>query len=341
MPLAQRLQLTPMKRNNHASAFLWLVASTAIALGLAQTATALPRPAQFTPGDVGISLASAGGEVWLYGDSHVDRQMVRNAVTLNGKYTGTIPAPGRGTWFWPGAAFTAGKGKVVIYGLQMTRTGSSSQWDFKTIGAARAVIDPANPAGGDVEPLPHDRLYWVSAAARDSKGTLLYAIDGSNRAHAGRPRADGTVAEVAATGAWIGNQFSVVKDWFGKWWIVGQLPYLSRRVVAYPLAGPAGKVTGPALELYRLPTPGPNRINYATSVHPELNGLLTWAANGTGPGTPYGLQHRQHFWPYSLAVAQLSPDLPSGGHALAAAVARVEEAAVRLAAGRYVWQALG
>jgi hypothetical protein len=331
MPLAQRLQLTLMKRRLQTQPLLCILAAAAIGLASAQTAAALPSSGQFKAGDVGISLPTVRGEVWLYGDSYIGRQMVRNAVTLNGSYRGTIPAPSPGTWFWPGTAFMASKGKVVVYGLQMARTGGSSPWDFKTVGAARAVIDPTNPAGGKVRPLPHDKLQWVSAAARDSKGTLLYAIDGRNRAHAGRPRPDGTVKEVAATGAWIGNQFSVVKDWYGNWWMVGQLPYLSRRVVAYPLSGPAGKVTGPALELYRLPDPGPNRINYATSVHPELNGLLTWAANGTGPGTPYGLQRRQRFWPYSLAVAQLTPTLPAGGHALAATVARVEEAAVRLA----------
>jgi len=311
---------------------LCLVASAALTLSSPQAAAAPTNARQFKPGDVGISLPTARGEVWFYGDSHLGRQMVRNAVTLDGSYTGTIPAPSPRTWFWPGAAFTAGKGKVIVYGLQMARTRGSSLWDFKTVGAARAVIDPANPAGGTVRPLPRDGLHWVSAATRDSKGPLLFAIDAKNRAHAGRPRPDGTVAEVAATGAWISNQFSVVKDWFGNWWMVGQLPYLSRRLVAYPLAGPAGKVTGPALELYRLPDPGGKRINYAPSVHPELNGLLTWAANGTGAGTPYGLQRKQRFWPYSLAVAQLTPTLPAGGHALAVTVARVEEAAVNLAA---------
>ena len=150
-----------------------------------------------------------------------------------------------------------------------------------------------------------------------------------NRAHAGRPLPDGTVREVAKLGGWISHQFTVLQDGFGDWWMVGQLPMLSSRVVAYPLSSPTGRVTGEPVEVARLPDPGPDRIAYSVLVHPELDGLLTWAVNGTGPGTPYGLQRRDRFWPESLVEAQLAASVPADGSALAATVAAVVSSLTR------------
>ena len=85
--------------------------------------------------------------------------------------------------------------------------------------------------------------------------------------------------------------------------MVGSLPFLSRRVVAYQLSGPAGKVTGPGLTLITLPDPGPGGYAYAATVHPELDGLLTWAVNSTVKGAPYGLRQQAGFWPAALRFA--------------------------------------
>lgn len=97
--------------------------------------------------------------------------------------------------------------------------------------------------------------------------------------------------------------------------MVGQLPYLSRRLVAFPLASRAGPVTGTYLPLATLPSPGATRFTYAGTIHPEIGGLLTWAVNGTGPGIPYGLQRIDGFWPRALDAAiaiQAAPSKVSG-----------------------------
>ncbi|CAB4879543.1 unannotated protein [freshwater metagenome] len=132
----------------------------------------------------------------------------------------------------------------------------------------------------------------------------VYGIDGNHHAHVARANDNGTTTEIGTMGGTISGQFTVLQEPSGKWWMVGQLPFLSRRVVAYPLSGPAGKVTGAGLKLITLPSPGPTRYTYAGTVHPELNGLLTWAVNGSGAGTPYGLQRQAAFWPLALTYAK-------------------------------------
>jgi hypothetical protein len=43
--------------------------------------------------------------------------------------------------------------------------------------------------------------------------------------------------------------------------------------------------------------------------------MLTWAVNGHGPGTPYGLQRQAAFWPLALqsALGYASWTDPLGG----------------------------
>jgi len=276
------------------------------------------------PGDSGHSVLSRRGEVWLYGDSKVNGAVVRNAVTLDGKYVGTISASSPDRWIWPGAPFLLADGSIAMYAAEFTRTGPT-MWSYRAVKNVR-VRFPANDASAArVEPSAAG-LIWGAAATRDSKGPIVYAVDGSQAAHSGRPQPDGSVKHESKLGGRISGQFSVVHDPDGGWWMVGQLPQLSRQIVAYPLSSPTGTVTGKPINLLTVADPGPTGFTYAATLHPELHGLLTWAVNGSGPNDPYGLRRLERFWPTGLWIAQARSAAGPGAAPLTAAVSDLIEA---------------
>lgn len=283
-------------------------AATAAVAALGSALLAVPGTAgaatTFRAGDVGFSIPTAKGSTWVYGDSWVNGRFVRNAMTLNGAYAGTIPSGTTRTWMWPGAPFRTPTGRIAMYGGEFTSTGTGGSWGFKLTNPFRAEFDPARASAATVKRLAPGGILWSASSVHDSQGPIVYGVDSNHRAHAGRPQADGSVLDVGTMGGTISNQFTVLKEPAGKWWLVGQLPFLSRRVVAYPLSGPTGKVTGSALKLITLPDPGSTRWTYAATIHTDYAGLLTWAVNGTGAGTPYGLQKSANFWPYTLYWAR-------------------------------------
>ena len=286
--------------------------------------------AAFRAGDVGFSIKTDAGQTWVYGDSWNNGQFVRNAMTLNGQYAGSIRNLSSRNWVWPGAPYDNGDGRIAMYGAEITQT-TPGIWGFKLVGGVKAVFDPAHVGSATVSRMPAGNKLWSAASASDASGTILYSIDSNHHAYAGRPQADGSVVEVSKLGGTISGQFSVVPDPDGNWWMVGQLPFLSRRVVAYPLSGPTGKVTGPAIKLITLPSPGANRFTYAATIHPELSGLMTYAVNGSGPGTPYGLQRNAEFWPYALTFAKAALATPAPATPLARAATAVTRTLAHIA----------
>ena len=276
--------------------------------------TTQASPAAFRAGDVGFSLSTPAGHSWVYGDSWVNGFFVRNAITLNGVYTGTINGVERGHWVWPGAPFLLPDGRVGMYGAEVEQV-RPGMWGFKVLGGVRINYDPRAPRRARVTPMTRPGMIWAAATARDGEGTLVYAVDSRHHPHVGRPQADGSVREVGTLGGMISGQFTVLRDPLDHWWIVGQAPHLSRRVIGYPLSAPDGKVIGRPIRLATLPSPGPARFTYAATIHPELGGMLTWAVNGHGPGTPYGLQRQAAFWPLALqsALGYASWTDPLGG----------------------------
>lgn len=296
------------------------IAAAAALLLLAGQASAATS---FRAGDAGFSIATPSGSTWAYGDSWLNGRFIRNAVTLNGAYVGTIPSGSTRTWFWPGAPFKVSGGRIAMFGAEVAATSTGGVWGFNVLNGFRAEFDPRTPGKASVRHLARSSIVWAAASAEDSKGPIVFGIDSQHHAHAGRPNSSGGVTEVSAMGGTISGQFTVLKEPSGKWWMVGQLPFLSRRVVAYPLSGPTGKVTGPALKLITLPNPGATRWTYAATIHPEVAGLLTWAVNGTGPGTPYGLQKSRNFWPYTLFWARAATTAARRTTASAAATGTV------------------
>lgn len=280
-----------------------LVVSAVVAGSLVAATT---THAAFRPGDVGFSIRTPSGQAWIYGDSWINGFFIRNAITVNGVYTGSIRGLERGTWVWPGAPFMLPGGKIGMYAAEVTQV-KPGMWGFKVLGGVRVECSPTRPWSAKVVRMPRPGMIWAAAATRDESGTIVYAVDSRHHVHAGRPQADGTVAEIGLVGGMISGQFSVVRDSGGTWWMVGQAPHLSRRVIAYRLTGPAGRTVGKPLRLTTLPSPGPTRFAYGATIHPELGGLLTWAVNGHGPGTPYVLQRFDAFWPSALESLSAQP----------------------------------
>ncbi len=312
--------------NNHALRHHRSPRSLSLVFGafitLAVSAALMPGNAiaSFRAGDVGFSLKTDSGQTWVYGDSWNNGAFIRNAMTLNDGYVGTVRGVAKANWVWPGAPFELPNGDIAMYAAEVTQVQSKKGiWSFKVLGGLRAEFDPAHAGRATVTQMPRPAILWSAAAAKDGDKQYVYGIDANHHAHVGRVNDDGSVTALATMGGTISGQFTVLQDPSdGKWWMVGNLPFLSRRVVAYPLSGPAGTVTGPALKLITLPNPGASRYTYAATVHPELNGLLTWAVNGSGAGTPYGLQRQADFWPLSLTYAKAA----AGVKAAAAAKAR-------------------
>jgi hypothetical protein len=306
------------------------IAASAVAATVGLAAFAPVASAAFRAGDVGFSIKTDAGQTWVYGDSWNNGQFIRNAMTLNGQYAGSIRNLSASNWVWPGAPYSTADGRIAMYGAEMTQT-KPGIWGFKLVGGVKAVFDPAHASAATVSRMPAGSKLWSAASTTDATGPILYSIDGNHHAHAGRPQPDGSVTEVSQLGGTISGQFSVVPDPDGNWWMVGQLPFLSRRVVAYPLSGPTGKVTGPAIKLITLPSPGPNRFTYAATIHPELSGLMTYAVNGSGPGTPYGLQRSAEFWPYSLTFAKAALATPAAATPLARAATAISRTLAHIA----------
>ena len=297
---------------------------TAMLVAIALLA-ALPMSASavvLRAGDVGFSGNTPAGSMWVYGDSWVDGRLIRNAITLNGNFTGEIRGVQTGHWVWPGQPFPLPNGRYAMYGTEMTQA-TPGMWGFAKVGGVRAVFDPASASAASVTPMPSTGLYWSAASTGGWSNPLVYTVDANHKAHVGRPNADGSVTDLRNMGGTISGQYSVITDASGKWWMVGQLPFLSRRVVAYPLAGRAGPVTGSYVPLATLPIPGSTRYTYAATVHPDYSGLLTWAVNGSGAGTAYGLQRLDGFWPKALDAGLTL----QSGTAARAAVARLAHVA--------------
>ena len=293
------LHRTPSTRS------LRIVFGALITLAISAAMMPATSAAALRAGDAGFSLATPAGQTWIYGDSWNNGVFVRNAVTLNDAYVGTLRGVPSGSWVWPGAPFELPNGHIGMYGAELKQV-TPGAWGFQIVGGIRAEFDPAHAGQAIVAPTVRPGIIWAAAATKDpASGTqYVYGIDGNHHAHVARANDNGTTTEIGTMGGTISGQFSVIQEPSGNWWMVGQLPFLSRRVVAYPLSGPAGKVTGAGLKLITLPSPGPTRYTYAGTVHPELNGLLTWAVNGSGPGTPYGLQRQAAFWPLALTYAK-------------------------------------
>lgn len=298
--------------NNHALHHHRSLRSLSLMFGafisLAVSAALMPgnAAASLRAGDVGFSVKTVSGQTWVYGDSWNNGAFVRNAMTLNDGYVGTVRGVRTGNWVWPGAPFETGNGNLAMYAAEVTQIqNKTGMWSFKVLGGVRAEFDPAHAGRATVTTMPRPGILWSAAAAKDGANQYVYGIDANHHAHVALVNANGTVTELRTMGGTISGQFTVLQDPNdGKWWMVGNLPFLSRRIVAYPLSGPAGTVTGPALKLITLPNPGASRYTYAGTVHPELNGLLTWAVNGSGAGTPYGLQRQAAFWPLALTYAK-------------------------------------
>jgi hypothetical protein len=303
-----------------AAAALATVAVAVPATAAAATAAGQQAaPQVLTPGDAGFTLATPSGELWLYGDSKVNGVDVRNAVTLGGKYVGTIAASRPGRWIWPGAPFLMADGSVAMYSAEFVRTGPTI-WSYKPVQNVRVKF-PANNAGAARVQPSAPGLIWGAASTRDAKGPIVYAVDGNRAAHAGRPHRDGSVTPLSTVGGPISSEFSVLKAPDGGWWMAGQLPDLSRQIVAYPLSSPTGAITGKPVTLMTVSDPGPTGFTYAASLHPELHGLLTWAVNGTGPNDPYGLRRIERFWPTALWIAKVRAAAGPVGEPLTATVA--------------------
>ena len=266
-------------------------------------------------GDVGFSLLTKSGHIWVYGDSWIDGRFIRNAITLNGSFIGEIKGVAKGHWIWPGAPFLLPDGRVAMYGAEMMQA-TPGMWGFQKVQGIRAVFSPTDATRATITQLGQG-LIWSSGVSGDAAKPFVYTVDTAHRAHVGRPNANGTVTDMRTMGGSISGQYSVITDKQGRWWMVGQLPFLSRRLVAYPLGSRGGPVTGPYLPLATLPSPGATRFTYAGTIHPEINGLLTWAVNGSGPGTPYGLQRIDAFWPAALSAAIAIQKAPSPASARA------------------------
>ena len=270
--------------------------------------------ADFRAGDVGTSIQTQSGSVWIYGDSwHPGGMFIRNAVTLNGRYIGTIRGVPKENWVWMGTPYLLPDGRVAVHGSEMSKKdGGGGMWDFKRVGQVFVKFDPRNIKAAEVTRIDDTRSPWSSSAAQDQDGPLVYRIDGDHHPHVGRPLDEqGNVQEIAELNAQISGQFSIVPDPWGGWWLVGTGPMLSRKVVAYPLESPSGPVIGSKIELMTLPKPTVGKYNvYAPSVHMELGGLLTWALNGSGGEEKYGLRRIENFWPNQLAKV-LGKELPS------------------------------
>ena len=298
--------------NNHALHHHRSLRSLSLMFGafvtLAVSAALMPGNAiaAFRAGDVGFSLKTDSGQTWVYGDSWNNGAFIRNAMTLDDAYVGTLRGVPKTNWVWPGAPFELPNGDIAMYAAEVTKVQSKTgMWSFKVLGGLRAQFDPAHAGLATVSAMPRPAILWSAAAANDGTNQYVYGIDANHHAHVGKVNDNGSVTAIRTMGGTISGQFTVLQDpTDNKWWMVGNLPFLSRRVVAYPLSGPAGTVTGSALKLITLPNPGASRYTYAATVHPELNGLLTWAVNGSGAGTPYGLQRQAAFWPLALTYAK-------------------------------------
>jgi len=317
---------------NHSARSLSFVISAFITLAVSAALMPGNAVAAFRAGDVGFSLKTDAGQTWVYGDSWNSGAFVRNAMTLNDGYVGTVRGVPKGNWVWPGAPFELPNGDIAMYAAEVTQQlNKTGTWSFKVLGGIRAQFDPAHAGKATVTQMPRPSILWSAAAANDGTNQYVYGIDGTHHAHVGKVNDNGSVSAVRTMGGTISGQFTVLQDpTDDKWWMVGQLPFLSRRVVAYPLSGPAGKVTGPALKLITLPIPGASRYTYAATVHTELNGLLTWAVNGSGAGTPYGLQRQAAFWPLALTHAKAAAAATAARKAAAAAAAGSPGDRVRL-----------
>lgn len=276
--------------------------------------TASAQAAAFRPGDVGFSLVTPKGTVWIYGDSwDTNGNFIRNAITLNGKYQGTIiHRMPKGHWMWLGAPFLLANGKVGVYGSEMIQK-SKGMWGFKRVGQVYVEFDPKNVKGAQTTRIDKTSTPWSCASAVDGEGPLVYTVDSKHHPRVGRPQADGSVKPLATLEAQLSGHFSVIQDDKGKWWMVGTGIMLSRRVWAYPMESPQGPVNGKKRLLTTLPSPGAANYVYHVTIHPEENGLLTYAINGSGPGSMYMMKRISNFWKSAPTPSadDDSNDLPS------------------------------
>jgi len=248
----------------------------------------------FRPGDVGFSYKTPQGEVWVYGDSWHNNKFIRNAITLNGQYIGSFKSPAAGTWIWPGPIYRRPDGRLGMYGSQTTQA-KPGMWGTKRLGSVQIAFKTNNIAGANIK-LSGKNNAWTSASLNTGNKTFVYGVDGSNKAQVASINQGGNAVFQRIMGGWISGRFSVIQDRQRKWWMVGFLPWLSRRLVAYPLDGPAGRVTGPYRLLKTMPDPAAGLFVYDGLIHPELGGMLTWAMNGKNVGSKYGLYRIQDFW---------------------------------------------
>lgn len=291
--------------------FLSLVAVALLAAGISRLdspssaidtqSTPSLASSNFRPGDVGFSLYNKYGHVWLYGDSWYRGRFIRSAVTVNGRYTGFLAGVKRGNWIWPGAPWNLPDGRIMMYASENKTPSGKGPWQRSFVRGLRVVFDPRYPGRAKVYPTPG--TVWSADAVRWRGQLYLYSVNSRYQAYVAKTSATGVVQSTRKLGGFLGGHFSVVQDSKKRWWMVGLGGMLSRRLWAHRLESPWGPIISKPVLLATLPKPGLKRFTYAADVHTELGGLLTWAVNGTGPGTPYGLQKRPGWWPGALKRA--------------------------------------
>jgi len=252
-------------------------------------------------GDVGFSLPTRHGLMWVYGDSWYNGHFIRSAITLNGKYTGFLAGVRRGHWIWPGAPWQRADGKIVMYGSENQTPAGKGPWQKSFVRGLKIVFDPRKPRSAWVTPTKG--TVWAAEAVQWRKAVYVYSVNSKYQAEVARVDRAGNPQRIRTLGGFLGGHFSVVQDSKHRWWTVGLGGMLSRKLWAYRMAGPAGPMSKKPVLLAILPKPGKKRYTYAADIHPELGGLLTWAVNGVGPGTAYGLQKRYGWWPKALRHA--------------------------------------
>jgi len=249
----------------------------------------------FRAGDVGFSMQTPGGEMWVYGDSWINGRFIRNAITLNGQYRGTLRDSSLSGWIWPGVPIRRSDGKILMYASQHQQA-AAGMWGTKRIQTLKIVFDPAHPEKAQITPMGSAPA-WSATSLQYRGDTLVYGVDQYHRSRVGYLDLEGNLIRTERIGALISGRYSVVQDGSGRWWTVGFLPWLSRRLVAYPMKDPTHLKSTSYRLLQTLPAPPAGWFVYDGLVHPELGGLLTWAENGKGPGGWYGLNRKPGFWP--------------------------------------------
>lgn len=267
----------------------------AILLGLFIPRMADTESTQVRTGDVGFSLKTRQGEMWTYGDSWINGRFIRNAITLNGEYRGTLRAPGLEGWIWPGAPLELDDGRIVMYASQH-RQAAPGMWGTQRIQTVRIFFRPAHPERAQIQPLG-SAAPWSADSLVYGGQKLFYGVNREHRARVGYVNNRGEITQTAELGPLVSGRYTVLQDGQQRWWLVGFLPWLSRRVVAYPMYNPTKLKSHRFRLLQTLPQPADGWFVYDGLVHPEKDGLFTWAENGKGPGGRYGLKRKTGFWP--------------------------------------------